>query len=93
MESNTNTKSKKYLTISCPLSYRRTQAYNQIICGSHLHRRVVTFFKGQNPALPALTVWSKHIEEVVVMHNLEIDTHRFQGEWCTQRWMADSRPI
>lgn len=38
------------------------------------HRRLITFFKGQHPALPALAVWSKHIQEVVVMHNLETHT-------------------
>lgn len=38
------------------------------------HRSLITFFKGKHPALPALTVWSKHIQEVVVMHDLE--THK-----------------
>ena len=52
------------------------------------HRRLITFFEGQHPALSALPVWSKHIQEVVVMNNLE--THRefrvsseIGAEWLT----------
>lgn len=34
----------------------------------------ITFFKGQHPALPALSVWSEYIQEVVVMYNLQTHT-------------------
>lgn len=35
------------------------------------HRSLITFFKGEHPALTALAVWSKHVQEVVVVHDLE----------------------
>ena len=50
------------------------------------HRRFITFFKGQHPALPTLTIRSKHIQEIVVMHNLETQSSRLaDGE-------GDGRP-
>lgn len=50
------------------------QLEDQGVSGTPSLRRFITFFKGQHPALPALAVWSKHIQEVVVMYNLEIHT-------------------
>lgn len=47
---------------------------DQGVSGTQSYRRLITFFKGQHPALPALAIWSKYIQEVVVVHNLETHT-------------------
>lgn len=62
------------------------------ISGIQLQRRLITFFKGQHPALPALAIWSKHIQEVVVMHNLETHTEFKVNSAARDVWLTAGPP-